>query len=174
MVSLLHVGWWFLRARLRPATRDSRGTPRFHQTPGWSEARSLNIGSIGLGHYRRMVIVTMTTYGRWRPRELRSQANYITFEFDSRGGPGRDFYLYIDYRNGRLEALLAKNNGEFVAEASVGKRHPKSLGAYFPGRLLDPQDYIRTFGQTAFKGGGDCRRTCFDVAPDQGWVTHKW
>jgi hypothetical protein len=135
----------------------------------------LDIGSIGLGHYRRMVIVTMTTYGRWRPSELRRRANYITFEFDSRGGPGSDYYLYVDYSRGRLGAWLYKDNGQFIAQASVNKGvSPKALGAHFPGRLLRPDDYIRAYGQTAFKAPNYCRRTCFDVSPNQGWLAHKW
>jgi hypothetical protein len=135
----------------------------------------LDLAGIALGHLRKDVFMLLSLRRRWRVSWLRPRGNYVVFEFDSRGGPGSDYYLFADYWRGRLGGWLYRDNDTFVSRATVYKSSsPRALVVRFPGRLLRPRRYIRTYAQTAFKARNYCRRTCVDTVPDQGWLSHKW
>jgi hypothetical protein len=114
---------------------------------------------------------TISTYGRWRPREL-SGANAIEIFYNTDGDRRWERIAVAFFAGGRLRGALLNGSGRFLSEADVERPNRRSLTiGLSPGQLGKPAGY-RWAAFSFFKNATACAKVCVDRAPDQGRVLH--
>lgn len=155
---------------LAPASgAGSRWIDDRNDTSGFLDARAV---AHGHGDGKRLKH-TLTTFARWRSRDLWCGA--IRFRFH---GLNRD--LIVAYRDGLLAIMLNSRTRETVGAPEVFRPTKRRVAVVFPRRWLrrgiDSYEWsARTIRrrETCPKRGGDVSNVFRDRVPAKRWIVHR-
>ncbi len=118
------------------------------------------------------VSVRLRTWGRWFPRLLRRKGN-LYVDLDVLGGGRGDYYAWIYFRNGRFVAKIEQYtqlSSVTIGRGVAAKTDGRTVELTFSESLLDQTKSMRWFASSRFKNDSFCKRTCWDEAPNNGWI----
>lgn len=119
---------------------------------------------------RRVVRVTVRTFGRWDERLLRgSSSNTMEVLFDAAPGGGFEYRGLIYERRGRLMSRFQGQGAVFLGRV----RRPNARTAILllpEGMLMAPIGVGVAARTRLLKSGSSCERACVDRVPDSGFL----
>ncbi len=143
---------------LAPVMADTARQADRQDSPG-----PLDIKSVAQRHGRKQLVHRLSTYKGWRGKSLRGYNRWIVFWISTNDGPrdpeGPERQVWIDYRDGRLRAVVLRASGglhatldEEVGKATVRRPNRRTLVVRFPERLLgrDVANY-RWYAETSWR-----------------------
>jgi hypothetical protein len=118
---------------------------------------------------------TVITFGDWTARKLWDRG-YVLLNLDTLGTPEPDYYALVRADRDRLRGSMWRDRTKardvrlFTVE--VHRRGDNGVAVWVPLRRLNVGVHrtVYRWSVTTLFTGGTCRRTCVDLAPDDGMV----
>ena len=179
-----------IAALVAPANADGLRRTDRDDSPG-----RLDIASTAHGHGKGELVFRVRTYEAWKPRDLTGYNRWIVFPVSTNDDPkdpeGFERYIWVDYKAGRLRAVvLRKSEGmhatadDRVGPASVERPNRRTVVVRVRKRLLgEAVRNYRWYGWTSWESRrGPCEAdgpqvadnphpfgldgSCFDHGPE--------
>lgn len=115
----------------------------------------------------------VSTYGEWKPLDI-WDAGFVWIELDTRYNEASDYFVLLRADRNTMRGALFRAarvpgaRDAKLADLDVWKRAPRDVAVRLPLRLMvfgERRTTFRWWVVTSFVGEV-CRRTCFDLVPD--------
>lgn len=136
----------------------------------------LDLRRVGLDHDATHLSMRVLTWTRWSRASLEGGGEdvdrFISWAFDSTGGPALDYGVVFDAEGGQFVAYLVRvNPGEEatrLGNIDTFRRDGKFVEVTIRRRRMDTRGaFVRWAAQTVWRNGTSCDITCFDSRPEQ-------
>lgn len=151
------------------ALADHVAVQDMNETPGLMDIRRVEVSA---GRPPRF---SVTTFEKWRVIEI-FDYGFALIHLDTISTPRTDYYALVRSDGLRLRASLwrdrATKRDYRIAKLSVWRTDRTNISVRVPLRLMKVGGRRVTYGwvvETIFTSD-ECRRTCLDLAPDQGRI----
>jgi hypothetical protein len=133
---------------------------------------ALDIASVSQSHSGAKLVHTVRFHQAF-PSKLLRGGSVVTFAFDSNVDGRLDYLAIVFWFEGALRGALADAHGTTIVRVPASRPDARTIKVTLPtSAFRDPPTY-RWTAFTAFKDTQACRKTCVDVAPNRGLMTHR-
>jgi hypothetical protein len=112
---------------------------------------------------------TVVTFNRWTTREIWDRG-YVVLHLDTLGSTEPDYFVLVRADRSDLVGTMWRDRAtdRRLFEVPVRRRGERGVEVQVPLRKLSigPERTLYRWYVTTLFGGGTCRRTCIDDAPD--------
>lgn len=133
---------------------------------------ALDIASVTGTHVGANVVHTLRTYKPFRS-QLLTHNTFITFAFDTNSNGKLDDVAIVVWFHGALHSALLTADGSILGELHVTRPDSRTVSVRIPTQLLRNPAVYRWGATAEYQGKTDCKKACFDFAPNRGMIKQQ-